>query len=47
MYVGTQRPLEIALSLRAMYGVDTTIEALLARVSSHPGFSLSNEMPME
>lgn len=45
MYVGTQRPLEIAL--RAMYGVDTTVEALLARVSSHPGFSLSNEMPME
>lgn len=47
VYVGSQRHLEISLSLKAMYRVDRTVEALLTQVSSHTGFSLLNEMPVE
>lgn len=47
VYVESQKYLEILLSLKAMNRVDTITEALLAQVSSHVGFSLPNEMPVE
>lgn len=47
VHVGSQKPLEMSLSLKAMYKVDTTIEALLAQVSSHDRFPFSNEISVE
>lgn len=41
------RPLEMSLSLKAMCKVDTTVEALLAQVSSHDRFLFPNEMSVE